>query len=120
MVGIDAYAGAQRIKVIAVHYHIGEGFAENLVLAFVMSGQAIVLDMDWCINKCAETTEDYLNCLPDIVLFRNAVRISYLCLLDCQTQNLDIVNAECRHIAKDVRSFPEHQESRIREQSIFL
>ena len=73
MVGIDTDAGAQRIEVIAVHYHVGEGFAEDFVLALVCCGKSIVLDMYWRINKCAETAQDNLYSLPNVVLFKNDI-----------------------------------------------
>ena len=103
---------------VAVHYHVGESFTENLVLAFVMNGKSIVLDMYGRINKRAETTQDNLNSFPDVVLFWNAVSVSDFCLLDCWARNLYIVNAECRHIAKYIRGFAEHQKSCISEQAV--
>ncbi len=118
MVGIDADTGAQRIEVVAVHNHVGEGFAENFVLTLVCYRKSIVLYMYGRINKCAETAQDNLNSFPYIILLRNTVGVSDFSTLDCRTRNFDVVNTECRHIAKDVRSFAEHQKSGISEQSI--
>ena len=99
MVGIDADTGAQGVEVVGVHYHVGQRFAENIVLALIGGRKSIVLDMNRSVNKSAEATQNNLDSFPDVVLFGNTVSISYLCLLDCRSRNLDIIYTECGNIA---------------------
>ena len=103
---------------VAMHHHVCECFAKNIVLALVRCRKSIVLNMNRSVNKSAEAAQNNLNSLPNIVLLGNTVSISYLRLLDCRTRNLNIVNAKRGNIPQDIRSFAEHQKPGISEQSI--
>ncbi len=115
MVGINADAGAERIEMVAVHHHICQSLTKHLVLAFVGCGKAVILDMYRGIDKCAEAAQDNLHSLPYVLLLRDAVGVSYFCLLNGRSRNLDVIDTEGGDIAQNERSLAEHQQSGVSE-----
>lgn len=103
---------------VTMHDHIGESFAKHFILAVVRCGESIIFYVDWRIHQCTETSQNYLNCFPYIVLFRNPVCVSYLSLPDSGTGNLDLINTESWYISKNVWCFTEHKESGIGKTTI--
>ena len=109
MVCIDTHTGTEGIKMVAVHHHVCQCLTENLVLAFICCCETVILDVYRSINKGTETSQNDLYGLPDVLLFRDAVGVSYFRLLYCRCRNLYIVHTKGRHITQNKRRFPEHQ-----------
>ncbi len=101
---------------VTMHHHVCQGFSKNLILAFVCRRKTVIPDVYRSINKCTETTQYNLHSLPYVLLFRDAVSIPDLSLLDCRSGNFDIVYAKSRYITQYIRSFPKHQKSGVCEQ----
>ena len=101
---------------VAVHHHVCQRLTENLVLALICRREPIVFDMYRGIDEGAEPTQYNLHCLPDILLFRDAVSVSHFRLLDCRSRDFDVVNTESWNIAQYIRGFSKHQETSVSEQ----